>query len=100
VVVAAGHGIYYNHGFKDWPAQRDPSNGITEDFITPGYATELLHSRQHSPILVQLAIQRIAVPSKRRGRTADIPLQAFELPHQRVALCWRPEAVCMSCGFV
>jgi N-acetylmuramoyl-L-alanine amidase len=42
VVVAAGHGIYYNHGFKDWRAHRDPSNGITEDFITPGYASELL----------------------------------------------------------
>jgi hypothetical protein len=41
VVVAAGHGIYYHHGFKDWRDQRDPSNTITEDFITPGYATEL-----------------------------------------------------------
>lgn len=41
VVVSAGHGIYYHYGFNDWRAQRDPSNGITEDFITPGYATEL-----------------------------------------------------------
>jgi len=43
VVVAAGHGIYYHYGFKDWRAQRDPSNGIVEDFITPAYATELSH---------------------------------------------------------
>jgi N-acetylmuramoyl-L-alanine amidase len=45
VVVSAGHGIYYNYSskFRDqpWRAQRDPSNGITEDFITPGYADEL-----------------------------------------------------------
>jgi hypothetical protein len=41
VVVSAGHGIYYNYEYEDWLAQRDPSNGITEDFITPGYATEL-----------------------------------------------------------
>ncbi|WP_050808492.1 N-acetylmuramoyl-L-alanine amidase [Collimonas fungivorans] len=41
IVSAAGHGIYYHYGFKDWRAQRDPSNGITEDFITPDYATEL-----------------------------------------------------------
>jgi N-acetylmuramoyl-L-alanine amidase len=41
VVASAGHGIYYHYKFKDWRAQRDPSNGITEDFITPSYATEL-----------------------------------------------------------
>jgi hypothetical protein len=28
VVVSAGHGWYYHHGFRDWRAQRDPSNGI------------------------------------------------------------------------
>ncbi len=41
VVVSAGHGWYYHHGFRDWRAQRDPSNGIIEDQITPGYAHEL-----------------------------------------------------------
>ncbi|WMJ69158.1 hypothetical protein [Stenotrophomonas sp. 24(2023)] len=41
VVVSAGHGWYYHHGFRDWRAQRDPSNGIIEDEITPGYADEL-----------------------------------------------------------
>ncbi|WP_061539286.1 N-acetylmuramoyl-L-alanine amidase [Collimonas fungivorans] len=41
VVTASGHGIYYHYGFKDWRAQRDPSNGIVEDFLTPNYATEL-----------------------------------------------------------
>ncbi|PSM15723.1 N-acetylmuramoyl-L-alanine amidase [Stenotrophomonas maltophilia] len=41
VVVSAGHGWYYHHRFRDWRAQRDPSNGIIEDEITPGYADEL-----------------------------------------------------------
>lgn len=41
VVLGAGHGIYYHYKFKDWRAQRDASNGITEDFITPLFTTEL-----------------------------------------------------------
>jgi len=41
VAVAAGHGIYYHHHYKDWRAQRDEHNGITEDFITPEFAKEL-----------------------------------------------------------
>ena len=41
VSVAAGHGIYYHYKFKDWRAQREPYNGITEDFITPDLAAEL-----------------------------------------------------------
>ncbi len=41
VVVSAGHGIYFHYGFNDWRAQRDPSNGITEDFVTPDFAGEL-----------------------------------------------------------
>jgi N-acetylmuramoyl-L-alanine amidase len=41
VVLSAGHGYYYHYGFKDWRPQRDPSNGITEDFITPSLATSL-----------------------------------------------------------
>lgn len=35
VVVAAGHGIYYNYRWRDWRAQRDPYNGIT-GFHHPG----------------------------------------------------------------
>ncbi|HEX5684188.1 MAG TPA: N-acetylmuramoyl-L-alanine amidase [Ideonella sp.] len=41
VVLGAGHGVYRHYGFNDWRAQRDPSNGITEDFITPAFANEL-----------------------------------------------------------
>lgn len=41
VVVAAGHGWYFHHGFGDWRAQRDPYNGIIEDEITPVYRDEL-----------------------------------------------------------
>jgi len=41
IVLGAGHGIYYHYKFKDWRAQRDASNGITEDFITPSFTTEL-----------------------------------------------------------
>ncbi|GAA5068374.1 hypothetical protein [Lysobacter panacisoli] len=41
VAVSAGHGVYFHHGFNDWRPQRDPSNGVTEDFITPTFVTEL-----------------------------------------------------------
>ena len=41
IMVAAGHGIYYHHGFGDWRAQRDPYNGVTEDFITPYFSRDL-----------------------------------------------------------
>lgn len=34
VLVGAGHGYYFNHGFKDWRPQREPHNGILEDEIT------------------------------------------------------------------
>lgn len=47
-VVSAGHGYYYHFGFNDWRPQRDPANGITEDFITPIFAgtlQSLLNSR-------------------------------------------------------
>ncbi|NYF35366.1 hypothetical protein [Stenotrophomonas sp. JAI102] len=35
VALAGGHGLYFNYQYNDWRAQRHPSNGITEDFITP-----------------------------------------------------------------
>lgn len=41
VVVSAGHGWYFHHGYKDWRAQREPSHGIVEDEITLDYADEL-----------------------------------------------------------
>lgn len=41
VLVSAGHGAYYHHGFNDWRLQRDPVNGIVEDDLTPVYAAEL-----------------------------------------------------------
>ncbi|HKQ52318.1 MAG TPA: N-acetylmuramoyl-L-alanine amidase [Pyrinomonadaceae bacterium] len=41
VVVSAGHGLYYHYGFKDWRAQRNPSNGLIEDYMTPLLATPL-----------------------------------------------------------
>jgi len=41
MVVAAGHGIYFHHGYQDWRAQRDPANGIVEDFITPAFGDAL-----------------------------------------------------------
>lgn len=37
VVVDPGHGVYYHHGQKAWKAQRDPHNGIIEDFLTPTF---------------------------------------------------------------
>ena len=41
VAISAGHGVYYSHLLMRWTAQRDPYNGITEDFVTPEYASEL-----------------------------------------------------------
>ncbi len=44
VVTSAGHGFYRHYGSacgQPWCPQRDPANGITEDFITPSYATAL-----------------------------------------------------------
>ncbi len=41
VALAGGHGLYFNYQYNDWRAQRDPSNGITEDFITPYFARDL-----------------------------------------------------------
>lgn len=55
IVVGAGHGIYYHYGFEDWRPQRDKVNGITEDFITPGYASELstwLSSRSAATVML------------------------------------------------
>lgn len=41
VVVDAGHGAYFNYEYNDWRPHIDPVNGITEDYVTPGYASEL-----------------------------------------------------------
>lgn len=41
VVVAAGHGRYYHHGTLEWRTQRETHNGVTEDFLTPGYANQV-----------------------------------------------------------
>lgn len=41
VALAGGHGLYFNYQYNDWRAQRDPSNGVTEDFITPYFARDL-----------------------------------------------------------
>lgn len=54
VVVAAGHGVYLNYDSLTWRTQRDPSNGITEDFLTPLYANELTRwIRDRSQVLVR-----------------------------------------------
>ncbi|WP_440976583.1 N-acetylmuramoyl-L-alanine amidase family protein [Pseudoxanthomonas winnipegensis] len=41
VALAGGHGLYFNYQYNDWRAQRDPSNSVTEDFITPYFARDL-----------------------------------------------------------
>lgn len=38
VLINAGHGYYFHHGYKDWRFQRAPANGIVEDEITGGLA--------------------------------------------------------------
>ncbi|MGH8037339.1 MAG: hypothetical protein ACREPD_06320 [Stenotrophomonas sp.] len=39
--VAASHGLYFHHGYRDWRVQRPSPQGVQEDFITPSYADEL-----------------------------------------------------------
>lgn len=34
VLLNAGHGYYFHHGYGDWRLQREPANGVTEDEIT------------------------------------------------------------------
>lgn len=56
VLVAAGHGVYYNSRFKDWRPQREPSNFVVEDFITPVFARHLTrHLQDRSDAEVFLA---------------------------------------------
>lgn len=38
LLIAAGHGFYFNHKYGDWRPQRDVSNGILEDDITQDFA--------------------------------------------------------------
>lgn len=41
VLIGAGHGYYYHHGYKDWRPQREIHNDILEDEITTQYAAML-----------------------------------------------------------
>ncbi len=41
VIVAAGHGRYHHHGYKDWRPHREVRNGVLEDDVTPKFADEL-----------------------------------------------------------
>jgi len=43
VVIAAGHGHYYNYKYSDWRPHRALSNGILEDDVTPKFAEELMY---------------------------------------------------------
>lgn len=43
VIVAAGHGRYYHHRYKDWRPHRDLRNGVLEDDVTPMFANELMY---------------------------------------------------------
>ena len=70
--VAASHGYYYHHGYKDWRFQREPGVGVQEDLITPPYADEL-------QTLLQ---QRSATPSE-RARS-----QLKEINHPESGQAW------------
>jgi hypothetical protein len=39
MLMAAGHGLYFNHKYGDWRPQRDVSNGILEDDITQEFVS-------------------------------------------------------------
>jgi len=41
VLVSAGHGFYYHHGYADWRAQRTPAHGVLEDEITTNFSSSL-----------------------------------------------------------
>lgn len=65
VLVAAGHGIYFNSKYKDWRAQRDPSHFVVEDFVTPLFARHLrnyLHDRSEAEIFLARSTQTSLYP--------------------------------------
>ena len=68
VAVAAGHGYYFNHGSLSWRTQRDPHNGIIEDFLTPSYANELASwLQQRSQVAVRNDVRSASL--ELHGRT-------------------------------
>lgn len=67
VAVSAGHGVYFNYEFNDWRAQRDASNGIVEDFVTPGYVTDL------TSLLLKRGIVTVANPRSTSVTSAHLP---------------------------
>lgn len=71
VVVDAGHRINFHHQYDHWRAQRDPSNGITEDFLTPSLATELS-----------------TWPSARSGATSTFPRSTSATVHAPGGQAW------------
>ncbi|WP_448099049.1 hypothetical protein [Luteibacter yeojuensis] len=41
VLVSAGHGAYFHHGFIKWTTQRDEHNGVIEDYLTQDFSETL-----------------------------------------------------------
>ncbi|MGF6495973.1 N-acetylmuramoyl-L-alanine amidase [Luteibacter sp. 621] len=52
MLVSAGHGYYFHHGYKDWRPQREASNGVLEDQITPVLAEGLGNELMRQGIVV------------------------------------------------
>ena len=103
LVVDAGHGIYFHHRFDDWRAQRDPSNGITEDFLTPGLATELstwLSARSGATSTFPRSTEPPSTPPvhKRGGRSARATAWKCCTPNCRPSgtRCPMPRTSCAS----
>ena len=69
VLISPGHGIYFNSKYKDWRAQRDSSNFVVEDFITPVFARHLsgyLHDRSHAEVFLSRSTKAAAHPESGR----------------------------------
>ncbi len=98
VVVAAGHGVYFHYGFLDWRAQRDPSNGIIEDFLTPSYASQLttwLHQR--SQVMVRNDVRSSSLELHGRSQRPWVEMAARyhlrdEYPNNLEICCSLPNA--------
>jgi N-acetylmuramoyl-L-alanine amidase len=82
VLVSAGHGYYFHHTYKDWRPQREVSNGILEDQITPVLADALASELMSQGTLVhysRISEPRMHEPSKQPYQMVAARYQLEEL---------------------
>lgn len=72
IVVSAGHGYYYDHDRNLWSLQRDPANGVQEDYITIAFANNFVnHATSASRLGAQTTLVRFNDPTSSTSHTAS-----------------------------